>query len=156
MTLSEKQRQIAAQLAGCRNVQQRLNWLVDQARARPASPPELRTDAHRVPGCLARLWFVSECQEGHCHFQAESDSLIIKAIAGLLCDFYSGHTPAEILAHDPAFLAEYGIHQHLTPNRRNALSRVWDEIHRFAEERDSIRQSGNQEKCAVAPPVSQP
>ena len=54
-------------------------------------------------------------------------------MAGLLCEFYSGHAPAEILAHDPKFLAPLGITQHLTPNRRNALSKVWERIRQFAE-----------------------
>jgi cysteine desulfuration protein SufE len=133
ITLAEKERAVSASLAGLRNVQQRLNWLVEQARARPPLPKERCTDVHRVPGCLARLWFVAEFRDGCCHFQAESDSLIIKAIAGLLCALYSDCVPQEILAHNPSFLAPFGISQHLTPNRRNALARVWDEIHHFAE-----------------------
>jgi cysteine desulfuration protein SufE len=133
MTLAEKQQQLSAQLAPLPNVQQRLNFLVDQARSRPPLPPELCVEAHRVPGCLARLWFLAEAREGRCWFLAESDSLIIKATAGLLCELYSGHTPEEILAHDPSFLAQFGIHQHLTPNRRNSLSRIWTEIQAFAK-----------------------
>jgi len=62
----------------------------------------------------------------------DSDSLVVKAIAGLLCDFYSGQPPAEILAHDPRFLAPLGITQHLTPNRRNALAKIWERIRQFA------------------------
>lgn len=133
MTLSEKQAALSAQLAALPNLQQRLNLLVDQARARPPFPAEWRTEAHRVPGCLARLWFVAEMRAEGCWFGADSDSLIIKATAGLLCDLYSGHAPAEILAHDPGFLAAFGIQQHLTPNRRNALARVWSQIRSFAQ-----------------------
>ena len=151
MTLTEKQREIAARLAELRNVQQRMNWLVEKARARPALPRELCCEAHRVAGCMARLWFVAEFRDGACHFQTESDSLIIKGIAGLLCDLYSGESPADILAHDPTFLAEFGIHQHLTPNRRNSLARIWDEIRRFAKAHESIRNSGNQEGQAHGP-----
>ena len=133
MTLVEKQHELSAQLAAVPGVQARLNHLVRQARARPPLPPELCTEAQRVPGCLARLWLVAEARAGRCWFRSDSDSLIIKATAGLLCDFYSGHTPAEILAHDPGFLAQHGIQQHLTPNRRNALARVWTEIKGFAQ-----------------------
>jgi cysteine desulfuration protein SufE len=90
-------------------------------------------DANLVSGCLAKLWLVAEFHAGRCVFACDSDSLVVKAIAGLLCEFYSGHAPAEILAHDPQFLAPLGITQHLTPNRRNALSKVWDRIRQFAE-----------------------
>jgi cysteine desulfuration protein SufE len=133
MTLAEKQRELEATLARLKDGQERLAWLVEQARRRPLLPAELRKEAHRVEGCLVRLWFVPEFREGRCWFRAESDSLIVKAIAGLLCDLYSGQAPEEIVAHHPRFLGELGITQHLTPNRRNGLSRVWEKIRGFAQ-----------------------
>ena len=132
MTLAEKQAQLTAQLATLKHGQDRLALLVEKAKSIPALAPELRTDDNLIPGCLAKLWFIARFQEGHCHFRCDSDSLVVKAIAGLLCEFYSDHAPAEILAHDPKFLAPLGITQHLTPNRRNALAKVWERIHGFA------------------------
>lgn len=117
-----------ARLGGFRHPQERLQWLVEQARQRPALAAELKTEANRVPGCLANLWLVAESCEGRCHFQCDSDSQIVRAVAGLLCDFYSGAPPAEILALPPDFLEAVGINQHLTANRRNVLSRVWERI----------------------------
>lgn len=132
MTLAEQQARLLAELAPLRDPQARFAWLVERARQRPLLPAEFRTDAHRIPGCLARLWFVPEFREGRCHFRSESDSLVVKSIAGLLCDFYSDHTPEEIAAHPPDFLASVGISQHLTPNRRHALGRIWERIRDFA------------------------
>ncbi len=133
MNLAEKQLQLTTQLAALKNGQDRLAFLVEQAKKRPPPAPELRVDDHLIPGCLAKLWFVPQCRAGKCFFDCDSDSLVVKAIAGLLCEFYSGHAPAEILALDPGFLAPLGITQHLTPNRRNALSKVWERIRQFAE-----------------------
>jgi len=133
VNLAEKQVQLTAQLAAQKNGQDRLAWLVEQARKRQPLAPELRADVNLIPGCLAKLWFVAHFRDGCCFFDCDSDSLVVKAIAGLLCDFYSGHPPAEILAHDPGFLAPLGITQHLTPNRRNALSKIWECIRQFAE-----------------------
>ena len=132
MTLADKQAQLTAELTAIKNKQDRLALLVTRARERPPLGPEFRVEKHLLPGCLAKLWFTAEFREGKCYFHCDSDSLVVKAIAGLLCDFYSGHTPAEILAHNPAFLAPLGITQHLTPNRRNALARVWETIREFA------------------------
>ena len=133
MNLAEKQNQLAAQLSALKNGQDRLAHLVDRAKTIPPLPAELRGDANLIPGCLAKLWFVAEFRDGNCFFICDSDSLVVKAIAALLCDFYSGQPPAEILAHDPKFLAPLGITQHLTPNRRNALSKIWERIRQFAE-----------------------
>jgi sulfur transfer protein SufE len=57
----------------------------------------------------------------------------VKSVAGLLCDFYSGHTPLEILKHPPTFLGAVGIPHYLTPNRRSTMGRVWEKIRAFAE-----------------------
>ena len=133
MTLAEKQVEITTRLAALKNGQDRLAQLVAQAKKIPPRPPEFRADENLIPGCLARLWFTAQFRDGLCCFDCDSDSLVVKAIAGLLCDFYSGHAPAEIMAHDPGFLAPLGITQHLTPNRRNALSKIWERIRQSAE-----------------------
>lgn len=133
MTLAEKQSELVARLASLKTGQDRLARLVEQAKNRPLPSPELRTDANLVPGCLAKLWFTSEFRDGKCFFASDSDSLVVKAIAGLLCEFYSGRSPSEIVAHSPEFLAPLGITQHLTPNRRNALSQIWERIRQHAE-----------------------
>ena len=133
MNLAEKQVEITAQLDALKNGQDRLAFLVEQAKKRPPLAPELRGHENLIPGCLAKLWFVSEFRDGRCFFRCDSDSLVVKAVAGLLGEFYSGQTPADILAHDPKFRAPLGITQHLTPNRRNALAKVWERIRHFAE-----------------------
>jgi cysteine desulfuration protein SufE len=132
MTLAEKQRELSAQLSGFKSGPDRLAALVEKARKEPPFADTRRTEANLIPGCLAKLWFIPEFRDGQCFFTADSNSQIVKAIATLLCEFYSGHPPAEILPHDPAFLAALGITQHLTPNRRNALAKVWQHIHDFA------------------------
>jgi len=133
MNLAEKERQLTAELAALKNGQDRLAFLVARAKKLPPLAPELRAADHLIPGCLAKLWFIPRFEDGLCFFACDSDSLVVKAVAGLLCEFYSGHAPTEIVAHDPQFLAPFGITQHLTPNRRNALAKVWESIRRFAE-----------------------
>lgn len=133
MNLAEKQKILTAELAVLKNGQDRFAHLVERAKNLPPRAPEHRVDKNLLPGCLAKLWLVAEARDGKCFFASDSDSLVVKAVAGLLCEFYSGQPPAEILAHDPAFLAALGITQHLTPNRRNALAKVWERIRQFAE-----------------------
>ena len=133
MNLAEKQAELTAQLAALNNGQDRLALLVGRAKQYPPLPSPSRTDENLIPGCLAKLWLVPGFRDGRCFFGCDSDSLVVKAVAGLLCDLYSGCAPAEILAHHPGFLAPFGITQHLTPNRRNALSKVWERIRGFAE-----------------------
>ena len=133
MNLAEKQIELTTQLAALKNGQDRLSLLVDRAKKLPLFTLEQRAEENLIPGCLAKLWFVPQFQDGKCFFACDSDSLVVKAVAGLLCEFYNGQPPGEILAHDPKFLAPLGITQHLTPNRRNALAKIWERIRQFAE-----------------------
>jgi len=103
MKLAEKQGELTAQLAALKNGQDRLALLVEKARERPPFTADLRVEKNLIPGCLARLWFVAEWRDEKCCFNCDSDSLVVKAIAGLLCDFYSGHAPLEILAREAGF-----------------------------------------------------
>jgi cysteine desulfuration protein SufE len=134
MTLADRQAQLTAELAALQNGQDRLALLVERAKQQTPLAPEFRVDEYLIPGCLAKLWLIPQWHDRKCFFACDSDSLVVKAIAGLLCEFYSGQPPSEILAHDPKFLAPLGITQHLTPNRRNALAKVWERIRHFAEQ----------------------
>src|SRR5580693_8378368 len=113
MMIAEKQRQLTAALAALKTAQDRLGFVVGRARKTPPLEPEFKTDAFRVEGCLAKVWFVPEFVGGTCQFRADSDSAIVKGIAVLLCEIYSGQPPADIVKSSPAFLEEWGITQHL-------------------------------------------
>src|SRR5687768_14143637 len=134
MTLEEKKRELVEDLGLLPTAQDRLMYVVDRARKTPNLPAELRTDQTRVEGCLSNLWFIPEYREGKCYFKVDADSHIVRGIAIVLAEFYSGHEPKEILANDPGFLSTVGITQHLSPNRRNGLSRLWEKIRGFAAE----------------------
>jgi cysteine desulfuration protein SufE len=132
VTIAEKQRQLTAALGALKTAQDRLGFVVGQGRKAPPLEPEFKTDAFRVEGCLAKVWFVPKFVGGRCQFRADSDSAIVKGIAVLLCDFYSGQPPEEIVQTSPVFLEELGITQHLTPNRRNSLGKIWQTMQAFA------------------------
>jgi cysteine desulfuration protein SufE len=135
MTAEEKKAALLATLAQFKDAQERFAYVVEQGRKQGALEETFKADEYRVEGCLAKLWLVSEFKEGKCYFRADSDSAIMKGISTVLCNFYSGLTPAEILNNDPSFLSQVGITQHLTANRRNGLARVWETIRNFARSR---------------------
>jgi len=110
----------------------RLAHLVERARHAPPLSAAEKSEAHLVSGCLAKLWLTGACVDGLCQFRCDSESLVVKAIAHTLCELHSGVTPAEVLASTLIDLAPLGVTQHLTPNRRNALSRVMERLHEQA------------------------
>ncbi len=131
--LLSRRDQLLADLQLWPDAHARLDYLIDLARERPALAAEFQTEENRVEGCISNLWILPELRDGRCWFPCDADAMVVKAIAGLLCEFYSDATPADILALDPSFLKDVGITEHLSSNRRNALTRVWGLIKGFAQ-----------------------
>ncbi|MCS6770639.1 MAG: SufE family protein [Kiritimatiellae bacterium] len=139
--LVERKRELLEELSAFSDPLSRLEYLMDLARSMDALPPDQCTEDNRVQGCMSNLWLVAEAREGRCWFRCRADSLVVQSIAGLLCRFYSGATPDDILAHDPSFLRAAGIAEHLSANRRNALTKVWDRIRLCAESSAAVRRA---------------
>lgn len=133
MTLSEKREKLISELKLIEDPLERFETLMQRAKRRPDLPHHLKRDEFKVAGCISNLWLVPEFRDGLCHFQSDGDSQITRAVAGMLCDLYSGSTPEEVLAEPAEFLSEVGITQHLTQNRRNGLTGVIRLIHGFAK-----------------------
>jgi cysteine desulfuration protein SufE len=132
--LARRHRELLPPVAALRDPQARLAWLVERARRRPMLPESLRIEAHRVEGCVVRLWWVPEFRDGRCWFRMDSDAASLKAVIGLLCDFYSGAAPEEIVACPPDFLERLGLLRQLAENRRATVGRIAGAIQQFARE----------------------
>jgi TatD DNase family protein len=131
--LTARKARLMAELMALAGPEERTALLMERARRAPPLAAGERTEGNEVPGCTARLWLACEHTGGVCRFRADSESLVVRAVAMLLCEFYSGAPARAILSMDPAFLRPAGITSHLTANRRAALSRVWERIRGFAE-----------------------
>ncbi|MCF7687848.1 MAG: SufE family protein [Cephaloticoccus sp.] len=132
--MTDRQREFIDDLNIIEDPQERLTIVVDRARRHPALLDTLRTDAHRVPGCISQVWLVSEFRDGHCHFRCDADGPLVKGLVALLCDFYSAATPAEIRAADSDPLTELGLLRNLSPTRQNGLAAVRAAIRTFAQD----------------------
>jgi cysteine desulfuration protein SufE len=134
MTLAEKQRQMTDDLLLIADAQERLAAAVDRARSRPPLPAAERTEANRVKGCVSAAWIVGELRDGRCHFRGDADSPLVRGLLALLCDLYSGATPADIVATEPELLEKTGLARSLSPTRLNGLRSVRTRIRDFATE----------------------
>ncbi len=115
----------------------RYRYLIDLGRKLPPFPDALKTDAHKVRGCMSQVWMVPGHPEGAPHrfaFAADSDAHIVKGLIAVLGTLYSGKTPAEIAAIDTdAAFRGLGLDQHLSPSRRNGLVSMVEKIKTYAQ-----------------------
>lgn len=133
MSLADKQAALVEEITLIPDAYERLGHIVELGKKAEGLSEDLRIDSFKIEGCMSQLWVVPEFRDGLCYFKSESDSAIVKGIASLLCNFYSEAKPDEIIQEDASFLGEVGITQHLSPNRRNGLSRIVEAIQRFAQ-----------------------
>jgi cysteine desulfuration protein SufE len=133
----ERATELASELGRWSDPQARFAWLVEEARRRPFLPAEYRRDEFRVTGCQVRTWFVPEFRDKCCWYRLDSDAASLKALGGVLCDFYSGWSPGDVEATSPSFLEALNLGGLLAENRRRTVWRIRELIREFA-----VHQSG--------------
>lgn len=114
------------------DAQERLAAVVDGARSRPPLPEAERTEANRVKGCISQAWVVGEVRAGLCQFRCDADSPLVRGLLVLLCDLYTGATPADVVATEPELFEKAGLARSLSPTRLNGLKSVRAKIRDFA------------------------
>jgi len=86
----------------------------------PPLNPIYKTDQNKVKGCQSELWFHLAEDQGKLTLTADSDSLVIKAIAALLARIVEGRSPEEIQNIDLNFIDDLDIWK-LASERNNGL-----------------------------------
>ena len=133
MSIEDKRDQLVEELIPFEDHLERLTYVIDRAKDNPGLDEEYKIDTFLIKGCVSQLWIFPSFVDGKCHYQADSEASITKGTASLLCDLYSGESPADIISLEPDFLSDVGITQHLSPNRRNGLTGVREKIKAYAQ-----------------------
>ncbi|MCB1091612.1 MAG: SufE family protein [Verrucomicrobiae bacterium] len=134
MGLREKQREWIEDFSIIEDTTERFSALVDRGRHSAPLPDEARTDAHLVPGCTSRVWITGWLDDaGRCQFRTEADAPSVHAVATLLCDLYSGATPAEVVEVEPDCLTELKIDKMLSPTRLRGIGQIRRRLRELAE-----------------------
>ena len=133
MNIAENQQALIARFRRIDDAHERLAAIVGRGKKWPAVPEAERTDANRVPGCTSRVWLIGRVEDGHCHFQMDADSPLVKGLVALLCELYDGGTPAEILTTEPEIISALHLDRQISPTRLNGLASVRAMIRAFAE-----------------------
>lgn len=132
MSVVAREAALIADLSLLPSWQERLEELLRRDRRRPALAPAERSEAHRVPGCVSRVWLMATREGDRCRFRSDAEAPAVRALVGTLAALYDDAASAEIAAHEPTFLAALDLERHLTGTRREALTKARDAIRHFA------------------------
>lgn len=107
----------------------RYRYVIELGRQLPPLDAAFKSEATKVHGCASQVWLISRQQPSsdggpaRLTFQGDSDALIVRGLVAILLDVVNDKTAAEILAADlPAFFADLGLEENLTPQRSNGLA----------------------------------
>jgi cysteine desulfuration protein SufE len=124
MSLAEKQREIVAKLAIIEDSHERLAALMSRAKKIPAPEAGQITEENRIQGCQSRVWLTAEFDGSACRWRMQSDSPMVKALVGLLCELYEGAAPEDVLRTEPTLFETLGIARMVSPTRLAGLASV--------------------------------
>ncbi|MDE5901749.1 MAG: SufE family protein [Muribaculaceae bacterium] len=133
MTINQTQDEIVEEFSELTDWMDRYAYIIDLGNTLPDYPESEKTPQNLIEGCQSRVWInASRDDNGHVHFQADSDAMIVKGIVSLLLKVLNDHTPDEILGADLYFIDKIGLSTHLSPTRSNGLLAMVKQIRNYA------------------------
>jgi len=115
---------IVERLATTSDPKRRYEYVLWLAKKLQPLPEQLRTEEHKVKGCVSQVYVVGELQDGKLHWQGDSDAAITKGLLALLIEGLEGLTPEQVTRIDPAFITATGLQASLTPSRANGFFNI--------------------------------
>ncbi|WP_282918128.1 SufE family protein [Porphyromonas macacae] len=121
MTINEIQDEIIEEFSALDDWMDRYALLIELGEGLEPIAEEYKTPRTLIEGCQSRVWIHAEMRDGHVHYVAESDALIVKGIVSLLLRVFNDRKPQEIVDADLYFISGIGLQEHLSPTRSNGL-----------------------------------
>ena len=109
MTIEEIQNQIVDEFSMYDDWMDKYAYLIEIGNGLNAMDETHKTDDNLIKGCQSRVWFHAELRDGKLYFEADSDAIITKGIAGLLIRVFSGQTPHDIVNANLDFIDKIGL-----------------------------------------------
>ena len=126
MTIEEIQNQIVDEFSMYDDWMDKYAYLIEIGNGLSAMDETHKTEDNLIKGCQSRVWFHAELREGKLYFEADSDAIITKGIAGLLIRVF------DIVNANLDFIDKIGLTQHLSPTRSNGLLSMVKQIKYYA------------------------
>jgi cysteine desulfuration protein SufE len=105
--------------------EERYRYIIDLGAALEPYPDSMRDDLHKVRGCVSQVWLAVERDDDTdpvLRFAGDSDAHIVRGLVAIVLALYSGRKASEIAGTDAeAIFRQFGLDEHLTPQRSNGL-----------------------------------
>lgn len=132
MSIQEKQKKIVEEFSKYDHWEDRYKRIIEIGKTLNPLDENLKTEDNRIRGCQSITYLYAKLDGDKIIYTADSDAMIVKGLAQLLIDVYSGHTPKEIIETPANFLTEMGLTTHLSQSRSNGLAAMVRQFKNYA------------------------
>jgi cysteine desulfuration protein SufE len=112
----------------------RYRYVIELGRTLAPLPEALHNDVNKVRGCASQVWLATDVHENGggtplLTFRGDSDAHIVRGLIAILFAIYSGRSADAIVTEEPErIFGEFGLREHLTPQRSNGLNSMVERI----------------------------
>jgi len=93
-----------------------------------------KSDKYLVSGCSSSVWLYCTKVDDKLFFHSDSNAMIAKGLATIICKVYSGNSSKEILNSDVKLLEKINLSEIITPVRQNGVASMQRYILKFAKD----------------------
>lgn len=119
---------IFEQLNNCLDEEEKYWAIIKLGKQSPNLAYNQKIDTNKVTGCQSNVWLISNIKDNKFYFQADSDSFLVKGLAYIATEFYSGKTNIQIQNLEPTFISGLGLDKYITASRVNGVHAIIHKI----------------------------
>lgn len=128
--IEAKQREIVSEFEDFADWQEKYEYIIELGFDLPPLDEAYKNEAHRIMGCQSNVWLHADydAAKGVMHYEADSDSMIVKGLVSMLISVLSQQKPEAIVTARLDFLNQIGLDRHLSSTRSNGLASMVKEM----------------------------
>lgn len=133
MTIEERQQEIIEEFNEFDDWMDKYTAIIDAGQNLPPMDARYKVPENLIDGCQSSVWLHAELgEDGHVHYQADSNTSIVKGIIALLVSVLDDRTPDQIINADLHFINDIGLGENLSPYRANGLLAMLKQMKYYA------------------------
>lgn len=135
--MREKLQNYIEELSLFEDVMDKYEYIIDLGKRSSGLEEGAKIEQNKIQGCQSSVWIVMEEKGGKLYFKTDSDTVIVRGLAVILADIFSGFTPQEIVGFDADALKKLGLEEIISPVRLNGFGSMLNWIYMYAKEKNN-------------------
>ncbi len=131
--IEKRIKQIQQDLEIFDNELEKYDYIIDLGKELEGLEEDKKREEYLVKGCTSNLWLVPEVDDERVVFRADADAVIVKGLAKIFTDVFSGLPKEEIKNFDRDLLQDLGLDEIISRGRQSGFSKAIEKIKDYSK-----------------------